>query len=377
MTKRYCPGCGQPAQPGLKLCPICGKALWTEKPDFKVNDPPAGYLYISGARPAEKLQTKFSPGDRYTYEPPPPRRSTERRDEVQKDKPSQAGNYAARGQGSQGAYKQQPPRRDDIYRESPRRPESRPQGAPSAGAYRQESPRRENVSYDDIYRESPRRPESRPQGVPSAGGYRQEPPRRENISRDDIYRESPRRPESRPQGAPSAAAYRQEPPRRENVSYDDIYRESPRRSESRSTAKKPAAKESAHASRFAKFLDTSSKVVRVVVNTIKIAVLLAVIYFGIYLIEIYRVKLTGYPYDTTMRLSRSNYGQAISGYFAEGSWRVNPFTAKCTYKGKSNHNENMELIFSAAVHIELEEIRIDGEPVEARLLESKILGMFI
>ena len=341
MTKRYCPGCGQPAQPGLKLCPICGKALWTEKPDFKVNDPPAGYLYISGARPAEKLQTKFSPGDRYTYEPPPPRRSTERRDEVQKDKPSQAGNYAARGQGSQGAYKQQPPRRDDIYRESPRRPESRPQGAPSAGAYRQESPRRENVSYDDIYRESPRRPESRPQG------------------------------------APSAAAYRQEPPRRENVSYDDIYRESPRRSESRSTAKKPAAKESAHASRFAKFLDTSSKVVRVVVNTIKIAVLLAVIYFGIYLIEIYRVKLTGYPYDTTMRLSRSNYGQAISGYFAEGSWRVNPFTAKCTYKGKSNHNENMELIFSAAVHIELEEIRIDGEPVEARLLESKILGMFI
>ena len=305
MTKRYCPGCGQPAQPGLKLCPICGKALWTEKPDFKVNDPPAGYLYISGARPAEKLQTKFSPGDRYTYEPPPPRRSTERRDEVQKDKPSQAGNYAARGQGSQGAYKQQPPRRDDIYRESPRRPESRPQGAPSAGAYRQESPRRENVSYDDIYRESPRR------------------------------------------------------------------------SESRSTAKKPAAKESAHASRFAKFLDTSSKVVRVVVNTIKIAVLLAVIYFGIYLIEIYRVKLTGYPYDTTMRLSRSNYGQAISGYFAEGSWRVNPFTAKCTYKGKSNHNENMELIFSAAVHIELEEIRIDGEPVEARLLESKILGMFI
>ena len=105
--------------------------------------------------------------------------------------------------------------------------------------------------------------------------------------------------------------------------------------------------------------------------------LLAVIYGCIYLIEVYRVKLTPYPYSTTMRLSRSNYGQAISGYFAEGKWLVNPFNAKCYYRGETLHDEQMELVFNAGLSVELEEITIDGEPVDKRLFESKIMGMFI
>jgi hypothetical protein len=267
------------------MCPGCGRPLATDKPDIRVNSPQTRNSPVSGGRPADRPQARFSPGDRYTYEPP------RRRDDIYREKRTNP-----QTQGGQGAYRQAPQRRPENV--------SRSKGAPNAGTYRQPQPRRENVRRDDIYRAKPRRIE----GFGGSSGAKKAP---------------------------------------------------------------------AHKSKLSKFIDTSSKVVRVVINTIKIAVLLIVIYACIYLIEVYRVKLTKYPYDTSMRLSKSNYGQAISGYFSNGSWRVNPFTAKCTYKGRSNHNEDMELVFSAAVHIELTEIRIDGEPIDARLLESKIMGMFI
>ncbi len=233
-----------------------------------------------------------------------------------------------RGYAPADRYTNEPRRReDDIYRERQRRAESygRGQAAPPRG---------------DIYAERQRRAESYGQG-----GYQQ--PRRSGE-----YRERQPRPEARER------AYEQPQPR-----------PAPKK-------QAPARKKSGK-SAFSQFIDTSSKIVRIVINIIKVTVLLAVIYAGIFLIEVYRVKLTSYPYSTTMRLSKSNYGQAISGYFAEGHWSVNPFTVKCSYKGKTRHNEDMELVFSAGVKVEVSEITIDGEPIDRRLFESKIMGMFI
>ena len=185
-----------------------------------------------------------------------------------------------------------------------------------------------------------------------------EPQRRQN----DIYGERQRRADSYPQGG----GYGYEQPRRTAP---------PRQAPARPAAPVKTAKKKKNG--LSRFLDTSSKVVRVVVNTVKIAILLTVIYACLFLIEVYRVKLTPYPYSSSMRMSRNNFGQAISTYFSDGHWMVNPFTLKCSYKGKTNHNEEMEIVFNARIKVELAEITIDGEPLESRQFEQKVMGMFI
>lgn len=155
--------------------------------------------------------------------------------------------------------------------------------------------------------------------------------------------------------------------------YDDGYGYESERSAHAPAKTRPAKKKSG----FKAFTGTAGKVLHIVGTAIKVAVLLAVIYGGIFVVQIYRVKLTEYPYATTMRLSHSNYGQAISGYFSSGHWSVNPFTGRCTYSGETYHHEDMELIFNARARVTLAEITVDGEPISESLTESKVMGMFI
>ena len=244
-------------------------------------------------------------------------------------RPPQSGRTA--GQGQSDRYTYAPPRRPgEPQGERQRRPE---------GAY----PERRQGGY-----QQPRRTGG------YSGGERQP-------SRGDIYSERQRRAESY-----SRSSYGYGQPK---LPAKNMPKKKPQ-------PQRPAPKGSSK-SKLSKFLHTSSKVVRIAVNTIKIAVLLAVIYGCIYLIEVYRVKLTPYPYQTPGRLAHNNFGQAITGYFSTGHWVVNPFTAKCTYKGKNIHNEEMELVFSAALNIKLSEITIDGQPLDKRYFESKVMGMFI
>lgn len=107
------------------------------------------------------------------------------------------------------------------------------------------------------------------------------------------------------------------------------------------------------------------------------AVVIAGIYIIIFTVQVFRVRISGYPYDTTMRLSHSNYGQAISSYFDEGKWSVNPFNAHCTYKGKSRHGDEYEIVFSAGMSVELESISINDRQIDEKLYEQKIMAMFI
>ena len=262
--------------------------------------------------------------------------------------------------------------------------------APRKGTANGSAGRGQSAGYGERYTyEPPRRPNNtqreRTERRPADGrAYAERQPRQQG----GYQYQQPRQPQ-RQQPQPRRSA---EPPyaeRQRERERGDIYAERQRRAESINRASygygtpdlpkrnMPKKKRPTFKSKLSKFIDTSSKVVRVIINTIKIAVLLAVIYGCIYLIEVYRVKLTPYPYSTNMRLTRSNYGQAISGYFDSGSWLVNPFNATCRYKGETRHNEEMELVFSAGLDIELKEMTIDGEPVDERLFESKIMGMFI
>ena len=149
----------------------------------------------------------------------------------------------------------------------------------------------------------------------------------------------------------------------------------PRRTAVRQAAPRQAAPKKTRVLK--KIAGNTSKVLRTVGTVLKIAVILAVLYAGIFVIQVYRVKLTGYPYDTKMTLSSKTYGQAISGYFSSGHWSVNPFTGKCTYSGKTYHHEDMELVFTARAKVSLSDITINGKALSDSMIESKIMGMFI
>lgn len=87
--------------------------------------------------------------------------------------------------------------------------------------------------------------------------------------------------------------------------------------------------------------------------------------------------MTSYPFETSMKLGSSNYGQAISAYFDEGKWSVNPLNGRCVYRGRSRHDEEYEIVFSAWLSVELEEIVIDGEEIDKKLYEQKIMAIFM
>lgn len=107
------------------------------------------------------------------------------------------------------------------------------------------------------------------------------------------------------------------------------------------------------------------------------AVVIIGAYMIIFTVQVFRVRISAYPFDTSMKLGSSNYGQAISSYFEEGKWSVNPFSGRCTYKGKSRHGEQYEIVFSAKASVELQSISIDDKEIDEKLYEQKIMAMFI
>lgn len=137
------------------------------------------------------------------------------------------------------------------------------------------------------------------------------------------------------------------------------------------------AKPSKPRNKFSELLATSSRAVKTVFSVLRIVFILAVIYFGIFFIQIYRVKLTRCDLDTSLKLSQSNYGQAIEYYFNDGSWSVNLLETQCSYKGTTRHREEMEIVFDAGRDIKVVSILIDGKPIKENLIETKLMAMFI
>lgn len=120
-----------------------------------------------------------------------------------------------------------------------------------------------------------------------------------------------------------------------------------------------------------------NRAARRVFGLLTAAVVIATVYIVIFSVQVFRVKISSYPFETTMKLASSNYGQAIGSYFDEGKWSVNPFSGRCAYKGRSKHGEEYEIVFSAWFSVELEEIVIDGDEVDKKLYEQKVMALFM
>lgn len=107
------------------------------------------------------------------------------------------------------------------------------------------------------------------------------------------------------------------------------------------------------------------------------AVVIAAVYVVLSAVSVFRVKTADYDFQSQMTMSKKNYGQALEGYFDDGSWTVNPFNATVTFKGESIHNEEYEIVFSAGVKVSVKQITVDGKDYKGKAIETKIMGMFI
>lgn len=111
---------------------------------------------------------------------------------------------------------------------------------------------------------------------------------------------------------------------------------------------------------------------------IKIALIVLIIYIAISLVQIFRVKHTGYEFKSTdMKMSQDNFGQAIDVFFENGHWTYNPFTLTVKYSGETTDGKEYNLKFSAVATVKIKEITVDGKEKTDSQMESVLMGMFI
>lgn len=120
-----------------------------------------------------------------------------------------------------------------------------------------------------------------------------------------------------------------------------------------------------------------SKKARLIFHAATAAVVLVGLYFAIFLVQIFRVKISTYDFKTEIKLESSNYGQAVESYFESGKWSVNPLTGTCTYTGTTKHGDEYEIVYTARLKVDVKNISINGKDVRADRIESTLMGMFI
>lgn len=120
-----------------------------------------------------------------------------------------------------------------------------------------------------------------------------------------------------------------------------------------------------------------SKKARLIFHAATAVVVLAGLYFAIFFVQIFRVKISTYDFKTEIKLESSNYGQAMESYFESGKWSVNPLTGTCTYTGTTKHGDEYEIVYTARLKVDVKNISINGKDVRADRIESTLMGMFI
>ncbi len=116
---------------------------------------------------------------------------------------------------------------------------------------------------------------------------------------------------------------------------------------------------------------------KLIKKCIKAFVVVAVIYIVIFAAQVFRIRLSTYKFDTDMKMSNSNYGQAIDSYYKSGKWSYNPITFTATYSGENSRGEQYVIKFKAVAKIKVSNISIDGESVKKDKIEQELMGMFI
>lgn len=123
--------------------------------------------------------------------------------------------------------------------------------------------------------------------------------------------------------------------------------------------------------------DKKRKSTALIFRILTVLVILAAAYAAIFAVQVFRVKISSYDFDTDMKLSHKNYGQAIEDYFEDGKWSVNPFSGVCVYKGETKHGEEYEIVFTARISVKVDKITVNGKTVDDKQIENRLMGMFI
>ena len=107
------------------------------------------------------------------------------------------------------------------------------------------------------------------------------------------------------------------------------------------------------------------------------AVIIAAIYFALFGLQVLRIKKSSYTFDTDMKLSASNYGEAFANSVEDGSWKYNPFTFGMTYSGKHD-GKDIEIRFSAGWTLDVESIKVGKEEKTTKeQINIYLMGLFI
>ncbi|MGN1133024.1 MAG: zinc ribbon domain-containing protein [Oscillospiraceae bacterium] len=109
---------------------------------------------------------------------------------------------------------------------------------------------------------------------------------------------------------------------------------------------------------------------------LKITVIVLAIYFVISAVQIFRVRFSTYDFSTDMKMTHSNYGDAIDSFFESGHWSYNPFTFTVKYTGESQ-NTDYKMKFSAIAKVNLKEVEVNGTSKTGKKIEPVVMGMFI
>ncbi len=114
----------------------------------------------------------------------------------------------------------------------------------------------------------------------------------------------------------------------------------------------------------------------VIFKAVKVLIVLLVIYAVLYGVQIFRIKHSAYDFDTSMKMSCENYGEAVENYLDDAKWSYNPFTFTAACKGEHD-GESYEIKFTAGLSVKVKAISIDGENVKSKMIKTELMGMFI
>lgn len=124
--------------------------------------------------------------------------------------------------------------------------------------------------------------------------------------------------------------------------------------------------------------ENRSKLKPIIFRIIKIAVVLLVLYFGFAFVRIFMVSHAGYEFETKMTLSSDNYGDAMSNYFDDGSWKFTLFKNQVSYEGKKGSEEYVLTFKRQNGQTVCDSITIDGKKVTTdKLMDTYVMGMFM
>ena len=116
---------------------------------------------------------------------------------------------------------------------------------------------------------------------------------------------------------------------------------------------------------------------RIIKRAATAALILAAVYFALFGLQVLRIKHSSYQFDTQMKLSASNYGEAFENSVTDGSWSYNPFAFKMTYSGVHDGQE-IEIRFSAAFSLDVKSILVGKEEkTEREQIHNYLMGLFI